>query len=155
MIRARTRRSSVAGGAGSTGGGGAALWGAVSYSTCRVSMVMPRGCLGAALGAGEPAHAKTVARRVTVYSAAAATVLAAVFALGSGVLPAAFTADHAVRDQIGIPWWFMVAQLPIAGIVFALDGVLLGALCGLLALFFGWLGLRQRAGVARAVAVAT
>ena len=35
------------------------------------------------------------------------------------------------------------------------DGVLLGALCGLLALFFGWLGLRQRAGVARAVAVAT
>ncbi len=83
--------------------------------------------VGAALGAGEPAHAKSVARRVTVYSAAAATVLAAVFALGSGVLPAVFTADHAVRDQIGIPWWFMVAQLPIAGIVFALDGVLLGA----------------------------
>ena len=27
----------------------------------------------------------------------------------------------------GVPWWFMVAQLPIAGIVFALDGVLLGA----------------------------
>ncbi|MEN4447074.1 MATE family efflux transporter [Mycobacterium sp. SM3041] len=83
--------------------------------------------VGAALGAGEPAHAKTVARRVTVYSAAAATVLAAVFAVGSGVLPAVFTADQAVRDQIGIPWWFMVAQLPIAGIVFALDGVLLGA----------------------------
>jgi putative MATE family efflux protein len=83
--------------------------------------------VGAALGAGEPAHAKTVARRVTVYSAAAATVLAAVFALGSGVLPAVFTGDHAVRAQIGIPWWFMVAQLPIAGIVFALDGVLLGA----------------------------
>ncbi|OBJ38753.1 MATE family efflux transporter [Mycolicibacterium mucogenicum] len=83
--------------------------------------------VGAALGAGESAHAKTVARRVTVYSAAAATVLAAVFAVGSGVLPAVFTADHAVRDQIGIPWWFMVAQLPIAGIVFALDGVLLGA----------------------------
>jgi len=83
--------------------------------------------VGAALGAGEPAHAKTVARRVTVYSAAAATVLAAVFALGSGVLPAVFTADHAVRGQIGIPWWFMVAQLPIAGVVFALDGVLLGA----------------------------
>ncbi|MFL0291280.1 MATE family efflux transporter [Mycobacterium sp. SMC-18] len=83
--------------------------------------------VGAALGAGEPAHAKTVARRVTVYSAAAATALAAAFAVGSGVLPAVFTADHAVRDQIGIPWWFMVAQLPIAGVVFALDGVLLGA----------------------------
>ncbi|MFL0286014.1 MATE family efflux transporter [Mycobacterium sp. SMC-21] len=83
--------------------------------------------VGAALGAGEPAHAKIVARRVTIYSAAAATVLAAVFALGSGVLPALFTSDAGVRGQIGIPWWFMVAQLPIAGIVFALDGVLLGA----------------------------
>lgn len=83
--------------------------------------------VGAALGAGEPAHAKTVARRVTIYSAAAATVLAAVFALGAGVLPALFTSDAGVRGQIGIPWWFMVAQLPIAGIVFALDGVLLGA----------------------------
>ncbi|MUL44938.1 MATE family efflux transporter [Mycobacterium sp. CBMA293] len=83
--------------------------------------------VGAALGAGEPQHAKTVAWRVTVYSAAAAGVLAAVFALGAGVLPAVFTSDHAVRAQIGIPWWFMVAQLPIAGIVFALDGVLLGA----------------------------
>ena len=26
-----------------------------------------------------------------------------------------------------VPWWFLVAQLPFAGIVFALDGVLLGA----------------------------
>jgi putative MATE family efflux protein len=83
--------------------------------------------VGAALGAQQPAHAKAVAWRVTVYSAAAAAVLAAVFALGAGVLPALFTGDHAVRSQIGIPWWFMVAQLPIAGIVFALDGVLLGA----------------------------
>ncbi|MGV0800446.1 MATE family efflux transporter, partial [Mycolicibacterium elephantis] len=32
-----------------------------------------------------------------------------------------------VLDAIGVPWWFMVAQLPVAGIVFALDGVLLGA----------------------------
>ena len=30
-------------------------------------------------------------------------------------------------DSIGVPWWFLVAQLPVAGIVFALDGVLLGA----------------------------
>jgi Na+-driven multidrug efflux pump len=32
-----------------------------------------------------------------------------------------------VLAAIGVPWWFMVAQLPVAGIVFALDGVLLGA----------------------------
>ncbi|MDR3661550.1 MAG: MATE family efflux transporter, partial [Mycobacterium sp.] len=83
--------------------------------------------VGAALGAQQPAPARAVAWRVTVYSAAAATVLAAVLALGAGVLPGLFTADAAVRAQISVPWWFMVAQLPIAGIVFALDGVLLGA----------------------------
>ena len=83
--------------------------------------------VGAALGAGDPGRAKSVAWRVTVFSTAAAAVLALIFALGSGVLPRLFTADRAVLGAIGVPWWFMVAQLPIAGIVFALDGVLLGA----------------------------
>lgn len=83
--------------------------------------------VGAALGAGQLAHAKSVAWRVTIFSAVAATVLALVFALGSSVLPAVFTDDRTVLDAIGVPWWFLVAQLPIAGIVFAIDGVLLGA----------------------------
>lgn len=83
--------------------------------------------VGAALGAGQLTHAKTVAWRVTVFSTLAATVLAAVFAVGASVLPSVFTDDRSVLDAIGVPWWFMVAQLPIAGIVFALDGVLLGA----------------------------
>jgi len=47
--------------------------------------------------------------------------------VGASVLPSLFTNDRSVLDAIGVPWWFMVAQLPIAGIVFALDGVLLGA----------------------------
>jgi putative MATE family efflux protein len=83
--------------------------------------------VGAALGAGELAHAKTVAWRVTVFSTLAALVLAVVFAVGASVFPTVFTDDRSVLDAIGVPWWFMVAQLPIAGIVFALDGVLLGA----------------------------
>ncbi|MET0992580.1 MAG: MATE family efflux transporter [Mycobacterium sp.] len=83
--------------------------------------------VGAALGAGELAHAKSVAWRVTVFSTLASAVLAAVFAVGASVFPSVFTDDRSVLDAIGVPWWFMVAQLPIAGIVFALDGVLLGA----------------------------
>uniref|UniRef100_UPI000ABDB18F MATE family efflux transporter n=1 Tax=Mycobacterium celatum TaxID=28045 RepID=UPI000ABDB18F len=72
-------------------------------------------------------HAKSVARRVTVFSAVAAALLAVVFAAGAAVLPQLFTDDRAVLAVIGVPWWFLVAQLPVAGIVFALDGVLLGA----------------------------
>jgi len=83
--------------------------------------------VGAALGAGDVAHAKSVARRVTVFSFAAAGLLAAMFATGAPVLPELFTDDRSVLAAIGVPWWFMVAQLPLGGIVFALDGVLLGA----------------------------
>jgi putative MATE family efflux protein len=83
--------------------------------------------VGAALGAGELAHAKSVAWRVTAFSTVAAGVLAVVFALGASVFPSIFTDDRSVLDAISVPWWFLVAQLPIAGIVFALDGVLLGA----------------------------
>jgi putative MATE family efflux protein len=83
--------------------------------------------VGAALGGGDVALATSTARRVTVSSAIAATGLAAVFAAGWSVLPRLFTDDSSVLTAVGVPWWFMVAQLPLAGIVFALDGVLLGA----------------------------
>jgi putative MATE family efflux protein len=83
--------------------------------------------VGAALGAGDVALATATARRVTVSSTIAALGLAAVFAAGSSVLPRLFTNDRSVLVAVGVPWWFMVAQLPLAGVVFALDGVLLGA----------------------------
>ncbi|HLS00239.1 MAG TPA: MATE family efflux transporter [Mycolicibacillus parakoreensis] len=83
--------------------------------------------VGAALGAGDARHARTVGVRVTAYSGMAAGALAALLAAGAPILPALFTDDPAVLATIGVPWWFLVAQLPIAGLVFGLDGVLLGA----------------------------
>ncbi|MDT5020267.1 MAG: hypothetical protein QOI33_791 [Mycobacterium sp.] len=83
--------------------------------------------VGAALGGGDVPLATATARRVTVSSAIAATALAAVFAAGSTALPRLFTDDSSVLTAVRVPWWFMVVQLPLAGIVFALDGVLLGA----------------------------
>ncbi|MGB5111523.1 MAG: MATE family efflux transporter [Mycobacterium sp.] len=83
--------------------------------------------VGAALGAGQLGAAKSVAWRVTIFSTAAAALFALVFAACSAVLPSLFTTDAAVLDEIAAPWWFLVGQLTVAGIVFALDGVLLGA----------------------------
>lgn len=54
-------------------------------------------------------------------------VLALVFAAGHTVIPALFTEDPAVLDQAAVAWWFFVGITPVAGVVFALDGVLLGA----------------------------
>ncbi len=83
--------------------------------------------VGAALGAGRLGVADSVARRVTVVSLIAATAMAAIFAAGATLIPRIFTSDASVLDAVGVPWWFFVGMLPIAGVVFALDGVLLGS----------------------------
>ncbi|WP_062991138.1 MATE family efflux transporter [Nocardia anaemiae] len=83
--------------------------------------------VGAALGAGDATGARGLARRITRWSGGFALVLAAAFAVGATVIPELFTDDPAVLDRTHVAWWFFVAIIPIAGIVFALDGVLLGA----------------------------
>lgn len=83
--------------------------------------------VGAALGGRSVERAKGVAKQVTWYGLGFGVVLGVVFAALSGVLPLAFTADGAVLAEIPHAWWFFAALQPVAGIVFALDGVLLGA----------------------------
>ncbi|MFD5180473.1 MATE family efflux transporter [Nocardia sp. NPDC058379] len=83
--------------------------------------------VGAALGAGNARGAKGIARRVTGWSVIFALVLAACFAAGAGVIPLLFTDDPQVLERTHVIWWFFVAMIPVAGAVFALDGVLLGA----------------------------
>ncbi|RZU49692.1 putative MATE family efflux protein [Krasilnikovia cinnamomea] len=83
--------------------------------------------VGAALGGGDGAAARDVARRVTLVGAVAGTAFAVVAAAGAGVVPGLFTDDPAVHAQAAIVWPWFVGLLPCAGIVFALDGVLIGA----------------------------
>lgn len=82
---------------------------------------------GAALGAGDAAGARGIARRVTRWSEVFSLALAACFAAGALLIPRLFTSDPQVLDRTHVVWWFFVALIPVAGIVFALDGVLLGA----------------------------
>ncbi|MGX9297627.1 MATE family efflux transporter [Tsukamurella paurometabola] len=83
--------------------------------------------VGAALGAGDTGAARSLGRRVTAWSTAFAVGIAAALAALQGTLPRLFTTDAAVLDALTVPWWFLVGMIPIAGVVFALDGVLLGA----------------------------
>lgn len=83
--------------------------------------------VGAELGALAPRRARGVADQITGYGLILGCGLCAVFAALSQVLPHAFTADPAVLAEIPHAWWFFVAMQPVAGVVFALDGVLLGA----------------------------
>lgn len=83
--------------------------------------------VGAALGAGDGERAHRVARQVTGCGLVFGVVLAVVFAALAGVLPHAFTADAPVLAEMPHAWWFFVALQPIGGVVFTLDGVLIGA----------------------------
>jgi len=83
--------------------------------------------VGAALGAGAAKRARGLAWQVTGYGLVFGIALGAVFAAVSGLLPHVFTSDASVLAEIPHAWWFFVALQPVAGVVFALDGVLLGA----------------------------
>ncbi|WP_156756912.1 MATE family efflux transporter [Actinokineospora pegani] len=83
--------------------------------------------VGAALGSGDAGRAKVLGRKLTGYGLVFGIGTGVLFAAVSGVLPGAFTQDAAVLGEIPHAWWFFVALQPIAGVVFALDGVLLGA----------------------------
>ncbi|EOD67134.1 DNA-damage-inducible protein F [Amycolatopsis vancoresmycina DSM 44592] len=83
--------------------------------------------VGAALGAGSARQARGVASQITGYGLLLGCFLCVLFAALSWVLPHAFTSDPGVLAEIPHAWWFFVALQPIAGVVFALDGVLLGA----------------------------
>lgn len=83
--------------------------------------------VGAALGGGGAGRARALATRVTRYGLVLGAAFGLLFAALSGVLPGLFTNDADVLAAMPVPWWFFVALQPIAGVVFALDGVLLGA----------------------------
>ena len=43
------------------------------------------------------------------------------------MVPALFTSDAEVREQAGVLWPWLVGMMPVAGALFALDGVFFGA----------------------------
>ena len=83
--------------------------------------------VGAALGASDAAGARTMAWQVSRWGLYAGIGFAALFAAGWIVIPELFTSSAAVRHQAHLLWPWFVGMLPAAGIVFALDGVLIGA----------------------------
>ncbi|MBO4207909.1 MATE family efflux transporter [Micromonospora echinofusca] len=83
--------------------------------------------VGAALGAGDAAWAQALARRIALLGGLCGIGFAVLIAAGAGVVPGWFSSDAGVRDQALVAWPWFVAMQPLAGVVFALDGVLIGA----------------------------
>jgi putative MATE family efflux protein len=83
--------------------------------------------VGHALGAGRPEEARATAGRVVRWGLGTGVLVAVVLLVGRDVLLPLFTDDPAVLAEAELVWWFLAGMQPLAGVVFALDGVLMGA----------------------------
>ncbi len=83
--------------------------------------------VGAALGASDGDAARAMAWQVARWGLYAGLAFAAVFAAGWFAIPRLFTSAPDVLTQTHVLWPWFIAMLPAAGVVFALDGVLIGA----------------------------
>jgi len=83
--------------------------------------------VGRMLGAGDAVRARAAATRVIFWSAVVGAGFAAVLLALTNVLPYAFTGDDRVVERAQEIWWLFAILMPINGVVFALDGILIGA----------------------------
>ena len=80
-----------------------------------------------ALGAGQVAEARALARVAVRWGLGAGVVIGAVLLAGSEVLPRVLSDDPAVLAAVATTWWFLALAQVVNAPVFALDGVLFGA----------------------------
>jgi putative MATE family efflux protein len=83
--------------------------------------------VGRGLGAGDVAGAVAAARRVIGWSLGFSLLVGAILLALHDALPHAFTDDPAVIDRAAVLWPLFIVMQPLSGIVFALDGILIGA----------------------------
>lgn len=82
---------------------------------------------GRSLGAGDSGGTRAMTRRMIAWGTGTGLFAGAVLAVSAPWLPHLFTSDQAVRDAL-VPALLVIAVIqPVSGIVFVLDGVLIGA----------------------------
>jgi putative MATE family efflux protein len=83
--------------------------------------------VGRLLGAGAADRAIHAANRMCGWSLAGGVVMAIGLLATTHVLPGAFTTDPDVRHEAATLWPLFALMQPVGALVFALDGILLGA----------------------------
>ena len=83
--------------------------------------------VGGALGAKDRARVVAITRRLIAFGVVGGVALGAVTALLSPVLGLVFSSDRAVTDAVAPVVLLLALGTPLAGFVFVLDGVLIGA----------------------------
>jgi len=82
---------------------------------------------GRSLGAGDTTATRAATRRMILWGGWSGVVLALAVLAVRPVVPGLFDADPAVTEQLLAALWPVALFQPICGVVFVLDGVLIGA----------------------------
>ncbi|WP_267243544.1 MATE family efflux transporter [Streptomyces sp. PR69] len=102
------------------------LWSLLAFALDAIA-IAGQAIIGRYLGAGDAAGARQACRRMVEWGVAAGLVLGLLVAGSRPLFIPLFTSDPAVYDTL-LPVLLVVAvSQPIAGVVFVLDGVLMGA----------------------------
>ncbi|MFJ3384654.1 MULTISPECIES: MATE family efflux transporter [unclassified Curtobacterium] len=120
----------VAAGLGTTGLAttqvGLTVFGTLAFALDALA-IAGQALVGHALGAGDVDRVRLVTRRLVVLGIAGGVVLGVLTLAVSGVLGPVFSDSAAVRSSLPVVLVLIAAGMPIAGYVFVLDGVLIGA----------------------------
>jgi putative MATE family efflux protein len=102
------------------------LWNLLAFALDAIA-IAGQAIIGRCLGANDPEGARNVCRRMVEWGIATGVVLGVLVVVSSPLFLPLFTSDAVVKDT-ALPALFVVAlSQPICGIVFVLDGVLMGA----------------------------
>ncbi|MEV7519081.1 MATE family efflux transporter [Streptomyces sp. NPDC091371] len=103
-----------------------ALWSLLAFALDAIA-IAGQAIIGRYLGAGDTEGAKAVCRRMVQWGIGSGIVLGLLVVLARPLLIPLFTTDPAVESAI-LPALLVVAvSQPVCGVVFVLDGVLMGA----------------------------
>jgi putative MATE family efflux protein len=83
--------------------------------------------VGRMLGAGDGAAAREAAGRMIWWALFAGVLFGLLLLAGTDLIPHAFSSDPRVWRQAASAWPLFAAMQPVAAVVFALDGILIGA----------------------------
>jgi Na+-driven multidrug efflux pump len=114
----------------------ATIWTFLAFSLDALA-IAAQALTGRALGAGDIASARSATRTMLAWGVFGGGVLGTLVLATHSVLPVLFTSDPAVRSVLAAALVVVGLYQPIAGFVFVLDGVLIGAGDGL------WLAVAQ------------
>ncbi|MDW4900299.1 MATE family efflux transporter [Streptomyces californicus] len=102
------------------------LWSLTAFALDAIA-IAGQAIIGRYLGAGDEKGAREACRRMVEWGIGCGTVLGALIVLARPLFIPLFTSDPSVKDAL-LPALLVVAvSQPIAGVVFVLDGVLMGA----------------------------